>query len=144
LIELLVVVAIVALSSALVTLALRDPDADQLEQEAQRLIVLLETARAESRTAGVGVQWAPLSDEDRAAIQGTDFRFVGLTTSTPLPTRWLDQETRADLVGQRTLTLGPEPFIGPQRVVLRLGDRRLSLATDGLAPFAVQDEPASP
>jgi general secretion pathway protein H len=54
-----------------------------------------------------------------------------------MPRRWLDPDTSADLLGARALQLGPEPIIGPQRVVLRLGDRRLELATDGLGPFAI-------
>jgi general secretion pathway protein H len=36
--------------------------------------------------------------------------------------------------------LGPEPLIGAQRVVLRLGDQRVELGTDGLGPFVVVDE----
>jgi general secretion pathway protein H len=30
------------------------------------------------------------------------------------------------------VVLGPEPLIGPQRIVLRLREQRLTLATDGL------------
>jgi general secretion pathway protein H len=130
LIELLVVVAIVGLASALVTLAIRDPRAQRLEQEAARLSSLLEQARAESA----------------AEVQAAgDFKFVGLSAAMRLPTRWLDPETTADLAGARALLLGPEPFIGPQRLVLSLGDRRLELATDGLGPFAVvAGEPVKP
>ena len=32
--------------------------------------------------------------------------------------------------------LGPEPVIGAQSVILRLGDRQLVVSTDGLSPFA--------
>jgi general secretion pathway protein H len=53
LLELMVVVAIVALATAGVSLALRDSDATQLEREALRLSALLESARAQSRTSGV-------------------------------------------------------------------------------------------
>ena len=35
--------------------------------------------------------------------------------------------------------IGPEPMIPAQRVVLRLEDQRLAIATDGLGPFAVVD-----
>jgi len=41
-------------------------------------------------------------------------------------------------------TRGPEPVIGAQRIVLRLGDQQLQLATDGLGPFAVVDAEAPP
>jgi general secretion pathway protein H len=38
--------------------------------------------------------------------------------------------------------LGPEPILPAQRIVLRLEDRRVVLASDGLAPFA--PDPAGP
>ena len=39
--------------------------------------------------------------------------------------------------GAQVLVLGPEPLIAAQRVELVQGERRLTLFTDGLAPFAV-------
>jgi general secretion pathway protein H len=36
------------------------------------------------------------------------------------------------------VALGPEPVIEPQRILLSLNEHRVLLATDGLAPFAVQ------
>ena len=47
--ELLIVVAIVAMASAGVTLSLRDGKEVQLEREAERLVALLEAARARSQ-----------------------------------------------------------------------------------------------
>ncbi len=139
LIELLVVVAIVAAATALVTLSIRDPQAATLDREAERLVALLESARAESRASGVPVAWIPARATDAPGTSGTraDFRFAGLPAGLGMPGRWLDEATSADLLGARALQLGPEPFIGPQRVLLRLGNRRLELATDGLGPFAV-------
>ncbi len=52
LLELLVVLAIIAISSAGVALAMRDNSQTQLEREAQRLIAKLEAARVQSRVAG--------------------------------------------------------------------------------------------
>jgi general secretion pathway protein H len=40
--------------------------------------------------------------------------------------------------------LGPEPLIGAQRVVLRLGEQRVDLVTDGLRPFAVGSAGSAP
>lgn len=138
LIELMVVVAIIALATGLVVLALRDPDASRLDQEATRLAALLESARAESRTAGTPVAWLPVQTTEAQAANGpADFRFVGLAPGVQFPMRWLTPQTSADLLGARALRLGPEPFIGPQRVLLRLGSRRLEVATDGLSPFSV-------
>jgi general secretion pathway protein H len=140
LIELMVVVAIVALAAGLVSLAIRDPQTSRLEQEAMRLLTLLEAARAESRTSGVVVTWAPVRASDSpgsSAPAEADFRFNGLPSSIRLPTRWLDPQTTAELMGVPALILGPEPILVAQRVTLRLGDRRLELMTDGLAPFGI-------
>ena len=135
LIELLIVVAIVALASSLVTLALRDPDASALEREADRLSALLEAARAESRASGLAARWVPASASAAVEEDAPHFRFVGLPAALNLPQRWLTPQVQAEVVGARSLLLGPEPLIGAQRVSLRLGDRRLTLATDGLGPF---------
>ncbi len=54
LIELLIVLVIVALASAVATLALRDPQASALEREADRLSALFEAARAEARFRTLG------------------------------------------------------------------------------------------
>ena len=152
LIELLLVMALIAMASGLATLALRDPAESRLEREGARLAALLESARAEPRAAGLGVVWQPLAAATPMAAgtanggpPGADFLFVGLPAGVAMPTRWLQPGVVAEVIGARTLVLGPEPLIGAQRVVLRIDDRQLALATDGLAPFApVTDElPAS-
>ena len=89
LIELMVVVAMIAIATAVASLALRDPAAAKLEQEAVRLASLLESARAEARASGVAARWEPLA-EPRPTAEA--FRFVGLPPTDPLPTRWLDAE----------------------------------------------------
>jgi general secretion pathway protein H len=131
----MVVVAIIAIASAVASLALRDPAASKLEQEATRLVSLLESARAEARASGLAARWEPLSEQ----ADGSGFRFVGLGADPPLPTHWLDASTSAQVIGARAVVLGPEPLIGEQRIVLRLDDQRLMLATDGIGPFAVSD-----
>ncbi|MBC5785045.1 prepilin-type N-terminal cleavage/methylation domain-containing protein [Ramlibacter sp. USB13] len=131
LLELLVVVAIIAIASAGVAFALRDAGAASLEREAQRLGALLESARARSRLTGQPVRW--VADE-----QG--FHFEGLPRGT-LPDHWLDAGTR--VVGRGILVLGPEPVIGPQAVVLTSTahpEQALRIATDGLRPFAIVPE----
>jgi general secretion pathway protein H len=139
LIELLVVVAIVAMTASLVAVALRDGDELRLEREAQRLAVLLETARAESRATGLPVWWVPTP-----AGETPGFRFVGLPPTQPLPSAWLDDDTRADVLDSEIVSLGPEALIGPQRVELRLGEQRLIVGTDGLMPFAPVNAAATP
>ena len=133
LIELMIVVAIIAIATAVAGLALRDPAASKLEHEATRLVSLLESARAEARASGLAARWEPLTEQ----ADGSGFRFVGLAATAPLPTRWLDAGTSAQVIGARAIVLGPEPLIGEQRILLRLDDQRLTLATDGIGPFAV-------
>jgi general secretion pathway protein H len=150
LIELIVVVAIVAIAAALVSLSLPDAGQKRLDEDAARLSALLEGARAQSRATGVPVRWEPLiaNDDNPRTVGANDglparhFRFDGLPGVVEMPSRWLHEGVVAEVVGARALILGPEPLIGPQRVVLRLDDRRAVLATDGLGPFAaVEDTP---
>ena len=144
LLELMVVVAIIGLATVGVSLALRDDDGGRLETEALRLSALLESARAQSRSSGVPIYWRSTSD---------GFEFQGLSSRGQAPNdlmglrQWLQPETQAEVVqptGSEVLVLGPEPLIAAQTVALRLGDRTLNLATDGLAPFAVVPAVSAP
>ncbi len=140
LIELLVVLAVVAVGLGLVALALPDGERSKLEEEAERLAALIETARAESRVSGAAVYWQPRRADEPAtdaAGQPLQFRFIGLPRALALPTRWLDARTEAQVLGAPQLVLGPEAILPPQRVQLSLGPHRLELASDGLAPFGV-------
>jgi general secretion pathway protein H len=148
LIELMIVVALIALASSVVSLALRDPSISRLEQEGARLAALLESARAEARSSGLPAQWFPRS-ADQPGLNGTnepgaDFRFVGLPASSGLPRRWLNPGVAATVIGAAAVTLGPEPIIGAQKIILSLDDRRLTLTTDGLGPFTVEADPIAP
>jgi general secretion pathway protein H len=140
LIELLIVLAIVALSVGVVALSLRDGQSARLDEEAARLAALFEMARAEARASGAAVRWAPVT---LAVDAGVQFRFVGLPASQPLPQHWLDPQTRAEVVGAAAVVLGPEAILPAQRVVLRLGDRRVDIGSDGLAPFAPAPAPSA-
>ena len=143
LIELMVVVALVALTTGLVSLAVRDPQARQLEREAARLVALLESARTEARASSLEARWVPQRRAEPAE-ESPDFSFPGLPAALVLPTRWLDREVWAEVIGARSIRLGPEPLIGEQRIALHLGDQRLLLATDGLGPFAVISDTGGP
>jgi general secretion pathway protein H len=147
LLELLVVMAIVAIASAGVVLTLRDSSASDLERDAQRLAAVLESGRAQSRMQGTPVTWQ--------AVPG-GFVLNGL--SAPLPHQvWLSADTTVAAVlhapatgatsvlgvsGDTTgrLTLGPEPILQAQAIVLSARSKpelRLQLATDGLRPFGL-------
>ncbi len=136
----MVVVTLIAIAAGLVSLSMRDPASTQLENEAARLVALLESARAESRASGMPVRWEPGREEPQ---DDTDFQFRGLVNPSDYPSHWLAPGVSAEIVGARAVTLGPEPFIPPQRIVLRLDNQRLALATDGLGPFAVVDNDGS-
>ncbi|MFT3957418.1 MAG: prepilin-type N-terminal cleavage/methylation domain-containing protein [Piscinibacter sp.] len=133
LIELLVVITLIAIASSVISLALRDPAATRLEQEAARLAALLESARAEARASGLAARWEPRAEQ--ADTPG--FRFIGLPDSAERPSRWLSEGVSAEVIGARAVVLGPEPLIGRQRIVLRLDAQRLVLDTDGLGPFVI-------
>ncbi len=144
LIELLIVVVLIAVASTVASLALRDPSATQLDQEAGRLVALLESARAEARASGLAVRWLPRAATAPGQPEGEGFRFVGLPAKLGLPERWLTSGVSAEVVGAREVLLGPEPLIGAQRIVLRLDDRRVTLATDGIGPFVLMPDDAAP
>lgn len=154
LLELLVVITVIALSTGLSILALRDSTDSQLEREAARLAALLDAARVESRASGRPITWRPLTvattgrDNIRRDFvfeppippesMGEDGR-SGVPS--PWPHQWLAEDTRAEVLGAPRLVLGPEPLIAAQRVRLRLGERQLVVATDGLRPFRVEVQP---
>lgn len=152
LLELLIVVAIIALASAVVALAVPDPAASRLDREAQRLVQLLEAGRAQARSLGLAVAWVPQPGPTGADGRTGDFHFAGLPAGHDLPNRWLEdaagdpaQVIAVELPpGQRAVPLGPEPMIEARRIRLRLGSQQRVLATDGLAPFALQVEADAP
>jgi general secretion pathway protein H len=134
LIEMLVVLAIIAIGTGGVSLAMRDSAQSTLERDAQRLAALLESARSKSRATGVPVVWR---------TQASGFVFEGLARNT-LPQTWLDPQTQS--LNARPVLLGPEPIIGPQSVALSSSSNTASrpqlwVATDGLRPFTVQASP---
>jgi general secretion pathway protein H len=147
LLELLVVLAIIALGTAGVGFAMRDGAQNRLEREAARLSALLESARARSQMTGVPVRW-------QTTVAG--FVFTGLRPQpggdSELPQVWLNDDTRAAVdfapapqTGQpQGLLLGPEPIIEAQSVLLFSAsqpEQRIRLATDGVRPFAVPAQP---
>ena len=68
------------------------------------------------------------------------FHFDGLPPKA-LPEAWLSPSTEVSAPkGTTTLTLGPEPLIGKQALILTSADapgRRIVVSTDGLRPFVV-------
>jgi general secretion pathway protein H len=137
LIELMVVVALIAIATAAVSLSLRDPAATRLDQEGARLVALLESARTQSRAIGVAASWQPAT----AASAAQGFAFVGLPATSELPDHWIVPGVSAEVTGASAVVLGPEPVIGAQTIVLHLDGQSMVVATDGLGPFVA--EPAT-
>ena len=128
----MVVVAMIAITVSIVSFAVPDPSSTRLEREAARLVAILESARMQARSGALTVLWVPQAKGDEA-----DYQFIGLPPVLMPPLRWLTPEVRAEVVGGRSIVLGPEPVIGAQSLLLRLEDRQLVIGTDGLSAFQV-------
>lgn len=129
LIELMVVVALIAVATAGAVLSMRDSVSSALERDAQRLAAMLEAGRARSRASELPAVWQ---------LAGNGFVVRGLLQP-EAPQSWLSADTRA-VVGPPVM-LGPEPLIAAQRIELYSASQprqRLWVATDGLRPFTVQ------
>lgn len=150
LLELLVVVALIAVATAGVGLSMRDSADSALERDAQRLAMLLETGRAQARASGLPVVWRTQNSSQNSGQNSTQngqnngqdfaqsFVFDGLPAP-GLPGQWLSDSTRA--TSNSAVTLGPEPLIEPQAVALwalQSPGKILWVVTDGLRPFKVQ------
>ena len=166
LLELLVVLAIIGFAMAGVSLSLRDSNQTQLEREAQRLVAVLEAARAQSRTSGIALIWQttpegfvirPTLVTNPSQSSNTAIASTPTNVSNPIASRtetWLTAGTQA-VVSTATasantttpanlVVLGPEPILTPARITLSVAAANnakvapvLTIGTDGLRPFQV-------
>jgi general secretion pathway protein H len=142
LLELLVVLAIIGLAMAGVSLSLRDSNQTQIEREAQRLVAVLEAARAQSRTSGVALVWQPTPEGFviRPALAAGQSNNTSSPSALNNPTSpiansiasrnetWLAAGTQAVISTSATavnnaapanlVVLGPEPILPPTRITL--------------------------
>ena len=133
LLELLLVVTVVAIASAGVSFAFRDAGQARLDSEAQHLIAVLESARAQSRASGIAVTWRP-------TVEGFVLQGLPDNPKNPLAQKW--QEPEIVVNSEKPLLLGPEPLIPPQSILMWMSSQPLysvRIATDGVRPFAVQN-----
>ena len=131
LIELLVVLLLVALGSSLVALSLRDTPQHQLEREADRLISLLETARAQARSRSTPLLWQ--ADDQGYAIRPVNppTSYVAATEQVGQSLNWLSPGTRAE---PAWLVISAEPVQAPLRLqLIHTGavTSRLTLGSNG-------------
>ena len=131
LLELMLVVAIIAICSAAVMLNLPDPRNTALQMEAQRLAAVLDAAHAQARTTGLPVRWRPVNGG--FVMESGGRQGAPQTWQTPQVSA---RSTQAD----GTLILGAEPVMAAQTVRLWLLDQpqtSVEISTDGLHPFAL-------
>ena len=162
LLELLVVLAIIGFAMVGVSLSLRDSRQTQLERETQRLVAILEAARAQSRTSGIALIWqaTPEGFVIKPALTATPNNTntsAPVQTTSPIASRtetWLTTGTQAmvstvtppttNTAPANLVVLGPEPILTPARITLSVASANpaqptptLSVGTDGLKPFQV-------
>lgn len=131
LLEIMVVVAIIAIGSTVVALQWPDTQLRALEREGTRLAALLESGRVYSRASGTPMRWNVT--ERGFVFEGSAKQWIAQR-----PTQWESNQTVALL--ERPIVLGPEPLIPAQSVTLALRERpqvRVQVSTDGLHPFTV-------
>jgi general secretion pathway protein H len=134
LLELLVVLAIIAVTTAGVALAMRDSGQNHSEKEAQRLIAHLETARAQSRAQSLPLVWRATESGFVIESPAPGANFVAQRVE------WLSADTSAE---KTSILLGPEPIIAPATITLthssgqssRAQSISLRIGTNGLSPF---------
>ncbi len=134
----LLVLAVVALATAGVSMALPDGAQTRLENETQRLVALLEQARAQSRASGTPVRW-------QASARG--YTLLGLPDRSGKDTQypWLNDDVV--VADAAPLVLGPDAIVPHQAVRISLRsapERVLTVGTDGLRPFTVSVAPTTP
>ena len=156
LLELLVVLAIIGFAMAGVSLSLRDSSQTQLEREAQRLVAVLEAARAQSRTSGIALIWQPTPEGfvirpalAPNAAQGNNPAITAAPSNAanPIAARtetWLTAGTQAaistasasalanNIAPANLIVLGPEPILTPARITLSVTAANNTKATPSL------------
>ena len=129
LLELLVVLAIIAMASGAVVLSLRDSPQTRLQAEAERLIAVLEATRADARASNTAMRW----HADDTGFQVHTLPAGGLPVQTMT---WLHKGTQAS---PPDMVISAEPVQARSRLTLRHDSgARLTIGTDGAAAFKVQ------
>ncbi len=166
LVELLVTLLVMALLTGLAALALPQSGQESMQREAERLTALLDAAREQAADRGEPLAWAP-GPGGYTFLQPSSRGWIPLDSPplTARAWQWLgDRETvpatylprsntpvlqAGDVEVQASggasglgaapswLVFGTEPVSGPMAVTLRGDGRIITIASDGLAPFAV-------
>ena len=166
LVELLVVLLVMALLTGLTALALPRSGQDSMQREAERLAALLDAARQQAAARGEPLAWAP-GAAGYTFLQPSPAGWVPLNDAPLIARAWQwldaggapspDYLPRADGSAVRAgnvvvearggasgtgastgwLVFGTEPVSPPMQVTLQGDGRVITIASNGLAPFAV-------
>ena len=169
LVELLVVLLVMALLTGLVAMALPQSGQENMEREAERLAALLNAAREQAAARGEPLAWAP-GPAGYAFLQPSPRGWIPLDDAPLTTRRWQWLSGEAALAAnyqprgiQATVQAGPvavrasggaaglgaapnwlvfgtEPVSPPLQITLRGDGRVVTIASDGLAPFAVRSQ----
>lgn len=144
LLEMLVVMVIIGIVTAVVALTpSRNPVTD-LKDEAQRLATLLESAADEAQVRALPIAWQPVDGGYVFSEQSEDGGWHVLGDSLLKPYRW-----RTDVTGvairysgsSKTLVrlvFGDESISAPVTIVLSAGGRQLDVVSTGIGNFEVR------
>jgi general secretion pathway protein H len=130
LIELMVVLLVLALCSSLVVMSTRNTAQQTLEREADRLVNVLEAARAQARSNSTALLW-------QSDAQGYSVRALTDPESQTKVHQWYVPGTRSE---PSTWVISAEPVQAAVRLSLLLEgatSERVSIATDGAASYKV-------
>jgi general secretion pathway protein H len=135
LLELLLVVTLIALTTAGVSLSLRDTAHTQLVQEGQRLAALMEAARAQARANGVPVVWKPQPRGFSFDGQYRDWAISGIVVHR------MPVNSKQPPPVETEIWLPPEPLMPAQRLRLSVNGYEIWLGTNGVSPWRLLEGP---
>lgn len=144
LLEMLVVLVIAGLLVALVTLAPSRNRRAELEEEAQRLASLLESAGDEAQVRSTVIAWQPVEGGYQFFERTQTGAWAPMAEGLFRPHRWTTDGTSASIryTGSRESTArvvqGEESFTVPVTITLSSGTARFVLAGTGIGNFVVQ------
>lgn len=128
LLELLLVLAIIAIGSTAVTLSLRDSPQTRLQMEAERLIAVLEASRADARASNTALRW-------HADDKGFEVHTLPSSGKALHAMAWQFKGTEAS---PTDVLISAEPIQARTSVTLRHGSgTSLKIGTDGAAAYKV-------
>lgn len=126
-IELLVVLALLAVGSSLVVLNVRDSTQQQLQQETDRLMMVFENAKAQARSRSTPVRW-------RSDAQGFSLQTLPEQGPPLQSMRWLHPGTQ---VTPAEWVISSEPVQAASQFRIQRGNNSLTIKSDGVQAFKV-------